>query len=142
MDTKLYVSNLPFSTTEAALRQLFSRVGTVTSVNLIQDQESGQSKGFAFVTLSTLAEAQDAISQFNASLLAGRTLTVTMAKPKAMLSGYQSQLGAFALASHGPSKVAPLQRPATPGGYQSRLSAFGTGSAPLAPRRRGRSQRH
>jgi RNA recognition motif-containing protein len=142
METKLYVSNLPFSTTEAALRQLFSRVGNVTSVNLIQDQETGQSKGFAFVTLSTPVEAQNAIAHLNASLLAGRTLKVTIAKPKAMRSGYQSQLGAFTLAGHGPAKVKPTQPPVTPSGYQSRLSAFGTGSAPLAPRRRGRSQRH
>jgi RNA recognition motif-containing protein len=141
MEIKLYVGNLPFSTTEAALRQMFSLAGNVTSVDLIQDQGSGQSKGFAFVTLSTQAEAQKAITQFNASLLAGRTLKVTIAKVKTAQSGYQSQLGAFALADHRLTKVKPPQLPAAPGGYQSRLSAFGAGSLPLEPRRRGRSQR-
>ena len=142
METKLHVSNLPFSTTETALRELFSRAGNVTAVDLILDHASGQSKGFAFVTLSTPAEAQNAIAQFNASLLAGRALKVTIAKAKATPGGYQSQLGASALPGRGPAKVKPAHPPAAPGGYQSRLSAFGASSPPLEPRRRGRSQRH
>lgn len=82
MDVKLYVGNLDYGTTEEDLRTLFAQAGNVTSVALIKDRDSGRSKGFAFVTLGTQAEAQKAISMFNAYSLSNRQLTVNIAKPR------------------------------------------------------------
>ena len=82
MDVKLYVGNLSYSTTEDDLRTLFAQAGTVASVALIKDRDTGQSKGFAFVEMSTQAEAQKAISQFNAKEFKDRALTVNLARPK------------------------------------------------------------
>ena len=82
MDTKLYVGNLSYSVTEDELRALFAQAGNVTSVAVIKDRDTGQSKGFAFVELSTQAEAQQAINRFNGQKLGERTLTVNMARPK------------------------------------------------------------
>ena len=82
MDVKLYVGNLSYSTTEDDLRTLFAQAGTVASVALIKDRDTGQSKGFAFVEMSTQAEAQKAISQFNAKEFKERALTVNLARPK------------------------------------------------------------
>ncbi len=142
MKIKMHVGNLALSTTEADLRRYFSRAGDVTSVNLKQDHDSGQSSGFASVTLDTQSEAHAVITQFHASFLAGSRLSVTLAKAKPAASGYQSQLGAFSAAGHGPPKANPAQPRAAPGGYKSRLSAYGAGSPPPQPRRRGRNQRH
>jgi RNA recognition motif-containing protein len=82
MDTKLYVGNLAYSVTEDELRNLFAQAGNVTSVAVIKDRDTGQSKGFAFVELSTQAEAQQAINRFNGQKLGERTLTVNMARPR------------------------------------------------------------
>ena len=82
MDVKLYVGNLAYSTTEDELRTMFAEAGTVTSVALIKDRDTGQSKGFAFVEMATQAEAQQAISMFNGSQLAERSLTVNFARPR------------------------------------------------------------
>ena len=82
MDVKLYVGNLSFSTTEDDLRTLFAQAGTVTSVALIKDRDSGQSKGFAFIEMSTQAEAESAIKQFNGYSLGNRELKVNVARPK------------------------------------------------------------
>ena len=82
MDTKLYVGNLSYSVTEDELRELFAQAGNVTSVAVIKDRDTGQSKGFAFVELSTQAEAQQAINRFNGQKLGERTLTVNLARPK------------------------------------------------------------
>jgi RNA recognition motif-containing protein len=82
MEVKLYVGNLPYSATEDQLRQLFAEAGTVASVALIMDRETGRSKGFAFVEMSTQAEAQKATSQFNGYMLDGRALTVNAARPR------------------------------------------------------------
>jgi RNA recognition motif-containing protein len=82
MDTKLYVGNLAYSVTEDELRNLFAQAGNVTSVAVIKDRDTGQSKGFAFVELSTQAEAQQAISRFNGQKLGERTLTVNLARPR------------------------------------------------------------
>ncbi len=82
MDTKLYVGNLSYAVTEDELRELFAQAGNVTSVAVIKDRDTGQSKGFAFVELSTQAEAQKAISRFNGQKLGERTLTVNLARPK------------------------------------------------------------
>lgn len=82
MNEKLYVGNLTYGTTENELRELFAQAGTVTSCDLIKDRDSGQSKGFAFVTMSSQAEAEKATSMFNAYSLDNRALTVNTAKPR------------------------------------------------------------
>lgn len=140
MEVKLYVGNLAYSTTEEGLQQLFSQAGTVTSVHLLADRDTGQSRGFAYVTMGTQAEAQKAIGQFHEFGLAGRQLTVSVARPREAPAGYQSRLGAFGSADRG--KVNTLKPGKTGGGYPSALGAFGNGkSAPTPPRRRGGSQR-
>ena len=83
MDTRLYVGNLAKSTTEDELRTLFAQAGAVASVEVIKDRDSGQSKGFAFVTMTDQAEVEKAISMFNAYSLSDRELKVNIAKPKA-----------------------------------------------------------
>jgi RNA recognition motif-containing protein len=82
MDNKLYVGNLPFSTTEEDLQTMFAQAGTVVSVSLIKDRDTGRSRGFAFVELSTQAEAEKAVSLFNNTPLDNRTLKVNLARPK------------------------------------------------------------
>jgi RNA recognition motif-containing protein len=82
MNEKLYVGNLTYGTTESELRDLFAQAGTVTACELIKDRDSGQSKGFAFVTMSSQAEAEKATSMFNAYSLDNRSLTVNPAKPR------------------------------------------------------------
>jgi RNA recognition motif-containing protein len=82
MEVKLYVGNLSFSTTEDDLRALFAQAGSVTSVALIKDRDSGQSKGFAFIEMSTQAEAESAIKKFNGYSLNNRELKVNTARPK------------------------------------------------------------
>ncbi len=81
MATKLYVGGLPYSTQEAALRDLFAQAGGVTSAVIIMDKMSGRSKGFGFVEMSTDEEAQKAISMFNDQEFEGRKLTVNEARP-------------------------------------------------------------
>jgi len=142
MEVKLYVGNLAYSTTEKDLRLLFAQAGNVTSADLIKDRDSGQSKGFAFVTMGTQAEAQKAIYMFKAYSLADRKLKVSAAKPREARGGYQSQLSAFSPAGRAPKVNASKPRKEQ-GGYQSTLSAFGNGSrGPTGPRRRGGGQRH
>lgn len=142
MAIKLYVGNLAHSTTEAELRQLFAQAGHVTAIDLSHEKDGGQFNRHALVTLSTQAEAEQAIARFNTSMLSGRALKVTIAQPKtAPGGGYQSSLSAFSLAGQAPLKGRPTQPPAAAGGYQSRLSAFGAGQPPVEPRRRGRGQR-
>jgi len=142
MEVKLYVGNLAYSTTEKDLRLLFAQAGNVTSAELIKDRDSGQSKGFAFVTMGTPAEAQKAIDMFQAYSLADRKLKVNAAKPREARGGYQSQLSAFSPAGRAPKVNASKPRKEQ-GGYQSTLSAFGNGSrGPTGPRRRGGGQRH
>jgi RNA recognition motif-containing protein len=82
MGTKIYVGNLSFATTEDELQALFAQAGTVASVALIKDRDSGQSKGFAFVEMSSQAEAEKAIQMFNGKTLGSRELKVNMARPK------------------------------------------------------------
>ena len=83
MESKLYVGNLSYSTTEDELRTLFTQAGTVASVALIKDRDSGQSKGFAFVEMSNQVEAEKAISMFNGYQMGDRGLKVSMARPRA-----------------------------------------------------------
>lgn len=82
MGTKLYVGNLPFNTTEPDLQDLFSQSGTVSEVMLVQDKFTGKSRGFAFVTMSSEAEAQKAIEDLHGKSLEGRPLTVNEARPR------------------------------------------------------------
>jgi cold-inducible RNA-binding protein len=88
MESKLYVGNLPYSTTEDDLRTLFTQAGTVTSVALIKDRDSGQSKGFAFVEMSNQVEAEKAISTFNGHMMGERELKVSMARPREERGGF------------------------------------------------------
>ncbi|MDA8122102.1 MAG: RNA-binding protein [Deltaproteobacteria bacterium] len=87
MGKKLYVGNLPFSATEDSLKEAFSRFGTVESVNIITDRDTGHSKGFGFIELSTKQEAAEAISKMNSSEMDGRTLKVSEALPQAPRDG-------------------------------------------------------
>ena len=82
MEVKLYVGNLSKSTTQEELDKLFQRAGEVGSVNIIKDRTSGESKGFAFVTMSAQSEADKAISMFNAYSLSDHALKVDLAKPR------------------------------------------------------------
>jgi len=82
MEVKLYVGNMARSTTDEELKTLFAQAGTVSAVEVIKDRDSGQSKGFAFVTMSDQAEAEKAIGMFNAYSLAERELKVNVAKPR------------------------------------------------------------
>src|SRR4029434_7396759 len=87
MNNKLYVGNLSFDTAEIQLQDLFSQVGTVSEASLVQDRATGQSRGFAFVTMGTSAEAEEAIRRFNGSDLNGRPLTISVARPRDARSG-------------------------------------------------------
>jgi RNA recognition motif-containing protein len=82
MEVKLYVGNLSFSTTEDTLRTLFTQAGTVAEVALIKDRDTGSSKGFAFITMGTQAEAETAIKKFNGYSLDNREIKVNAARPR------------------------------------------------------------
>ena len=81
MEKKLFVGSLSFNTTEDALRDLFSQAGTVESVAIIVDRDSGRSKGFGFVEISSPEEAEKAKEMFNGKELDGRTIMVDEARP-------------------------------------------------------------
>ncbi|HEX3247836.1 MAG TPA: RNA-binding protein [Pyrinomonadaceae bacterium] len=87
MSTKLYVGNLAFQTTNQELQDLFAQAGTVQSASVVEDRETGRSRGFAFVEMSSDAEAAAAIDQFNGKDLGGRALKVNEAKPRENRSG-------------------------------------------------------
>src|SRR5256714_11220789 len=82
MGTKLYVGNLSFNTTENELQELFSQAGTVQEVSLMQDKFTGKSRGFAFVTMGSDEDAQNAISKLNGQTVEGRALTVNEPRPR------------------------------------------------------------
>lgn len=82
MATKLYVGNLSFRTTQEDLRELFAQAGTVESASVIEDRETGRSRGFGFVEMATQEEAMAAIEQFNGKEFNGRNLTVNEARPR------------------------------------------------------------
>jgi cold-inducible RNA-binding protein len=82
METKLYVGNLSYETTEDSLRTKFAQVGTVVSVDMIKDRYTGQMKGFAFVMMSSNEEAQNAIKMLNEQMLDNRAIKVNVAKPR------------------------------------------------------------
>ena len=87
MSTKLYVGNLAFQTTSQELQNLFAQAGTVQSASVVEDRETGRSRGFAFVEMSSNAEAAAAIDQFNGKELSGRALKVNEAKPRENRNG-------------------------------------------------------
>jgi cold-inducible RNA-binding protein len=82
MEIKIYVGNLSYTTTEDELKELFAQAGTVTSVALIKDRDTGQSKGFAFIEMSNQAEAEKAIQMYNGKTLGSRELKVNLARPR------------------------------------------------------------
>ena len=82
MEVKLYVGNLSKSTTQQELNTLFAGAGEVASVNIIKDRTSGESKGFAFVTMSAQSEADKAVSMFNSYSLSDHELKVDLARPR------------------------------------------------------------
>jgi RNA recognition motif-containing protein len=82
MSMKLYVGNLSFQTSSEDLQQLFSQAGTVESASVVEDRDTGRSRGFGFVEMSSNEEGQAAIAQFNGKEVNGRSLTVNEAKPR------------------------------------------------------------
>jgi cold-inducible RNA-binding protein len=81
LSTKLYVGNLPYDTTEAALQTLFEGAGSVSTVSIVRDRATGQARGFAFVEMSDTASAQRAINELDKHQFGGRSLTVNEARP-------------------------------------------------------------
>ena len=105
MSTKLFVGNLAFQTTSQELQDLFGQAGTVESASVIEDRETGRSRGFAFVEMSSNAEATAAIEQFNGKELSGRALKVNEAKPRENRNGssgrnFGGNRGGFGGGSH------------------------------------------
>ena len=82
MSMKLYVGNLSFQTSSDDLQQLFAQAGTVESASVVEDRETGRSRGFGFVEMSSNDEGQAAIQQFNGKEINGRALTVNEARPR------------------------------------------------------------
>ncbi len=87
MGRKLYVGNLPYTTTEDELRELFTQAGAVDTVNVVRDNATGRARGFAFVEMATDDDAQKAIEQFNEQPMGGRNLAVNEARPKPQFGG-------------------------------------------------------
>jgi RNA recognition motif-containing protein len=87
MSTKLYVGNLSFQTTSEELQEMFAQAGTVKSASVVEDRETGRSRGFGFVEMSSDAEAAAAIDQFNGKEIGGRALKVNEAKPRESRGG-------------------------------------------------------
>ena len=82
MTTKLYVGNLAFQTTSQELQELFAQAGTVESASVVEDRDTGRSRGFGFVEMSSTEECTAAIGQFNGKEVNGRALKVNEAKPR------------------------------------------------------------
>ena len=90
MTKKVYVGNLPFKTTEEDLSNLFSQVGSVESVSIITDRDTGRSKGFGFISMGD-DDADKAIAQFNGTDFNGRALTVNEARPMVKKEGFSNR---------------------------------------------------
>ena len=82
METKVYIGNISYDTTEEQLRTMFAEAGTVESVDIIKDRDTGRPRGFAFVMMSSQAEAEKAISMYNGKSVNDRALTVNLARPR------------------------------------------------------------
>ena len=87
MSMKLYVGNLAFATSSQDLQELFAGAGTVESASIVEDRETGRSRGFGFVEMSSKEEGEAAISQFNGKEISGRALKVNEAKPRENRNG-------------------------------------------------------
>ena len=95
MSMKLYVGNLAFSTSSQDLQELFGAAGTVESASVVEDRETGRSRGFGFVEMSSKEEGDAAISQFDGKEVGGRALKVNEAKPREPRSGGSGGRGGF-----------------------------------------------
>ncbi|MBY0315854.1 MAG: RNA-binding protein [Bdellovibrionales bacterium] len=93
MGNKLYVGNIPFSTTEESLSEAFGQCGTVSSAKIIMDKATGRSKGFAFVEMASDEEAQKAIEQLNGTEMDGRSLKISEARPQEPREGGRGGFG-------------------------------------------------
>ena len=82
MSMKLYVGNLAFETSSENLQELFAKAGTVESATVVEDRDTGRSRGFGFVEMSSKEEGEAAIAKFNGNEVDGRSLTVNVAKPR------------------------------------------------------------
>ena len=87
MGRRLYVGNLPYETGETELQELFARAGTIDNVKVVRDMATGRARGFAFVEMSSDAEAQKAITELNQFQVGGRSLTVNEARPRESSGG-------------------------------------------------------
>jgi RNA recognition motif-containing protein len=87
LEVKLYVGNMSYDTTEEQLRTMFAESGAVVTVDMIKDRDTGNPKGFAFITMGSQADATNAINMFNGKEVGGRPLTVNTAKPREERSG-------------------------------------------------------
>lgn len=88
MSMKLYVGNLSFQTSSEDLQQLFGQAGTVESVSVVEDRETGRSRGFGFIEMSSSEEGKAAIEKFNGHEVGGRALNVNEAKPREDRGGF------------------------------------------------------
>lgn len=95
MGKNIYVGNLPYEMTEDELHELFSKEGQVTKAQLIRDRQTGQSKGFGFVEMSSDQEAQAAIQKLNGQNLNGRQITVNEARPRPAAGSFGGGRGGF-----------------------------------------------
>ncbi|MBA3321012.1 MAG: RNA-binding protein [Pyrinomonadaceae bacterium] len=95
MSMKLYVGNLAFQTSSDDLQQLFAQAGTVESAAVVEDRETGRSRGFGFVEMSTKEEGNAAIQKFNGQDMGGRALNVNEAKPREDRGGGGGGRGGF-----------------------------------------------
>jgi len=93
MESKLYVGNLSYDTTEDGLRSMFAKAGTVVSIDIIKDRDTGRMKGFAFVTMENDEEARNAIKMLNEKMLDDRAIKVNVAKPREEQSQRSSYSG-------------------------------------------------
>ncbi len=95
MDTRVFVGNLAFSTSENDLRELFSAHGVVVETHLVMDRHSGRPRGFGFVTMGNPEEAQKAVEALNGMSVEGRALTVNIARPREDRSGGDGGRGRY-----------------------------------------------
>jgi RNA recognition motif-containing protein len=98
---KLYVGNLPFSTTETDVRTLFEQAGSVDNCELVSDRITGRSRGFAFVEMTSSEEGAEAIQRFNDHEIDGRRMVVNEARPREARGGFAGAPGGFRGASRG-----------------------------------------
>ena len=130
MSMKLYVGNLAFQTSSEDLQQLFSQAGTVQSASVIEDRETGRSRGFAFVEMASKEEGESAISQFNGKEFNGRNLTVNEARPREDRGGNRGGGGGGGRGGYGRNN----NRGGGGGGYGNRGGGGGGGYGNREPR--------